>query len=121
MYPGYNAAVAAGTQTNCLADGEASLPVRAELANGQTFTSAPGYGIVYNSLDNTKNPTNGIYFNFGQDFAGAGGDTAYIKSIVEIPHLLRGRVRSRRHRTFAGRQYARLQRLSVEFCLCRRQ
>ena len=84
MYPGYNAAVAAGTQTNCLADGEASLPVRAELANGQTFTSAPGYGIVYNSLDNTKNPTNGIYFNFGQDFAGAGGDTAYIKSIVEI-------------------------------------
>ena len=48
------------------------------------FTSAPGYGIVYNSLDNNKNPTNGIYFNFGQDFAGAGGDNAYMKTIVDI-------------------------------------
>jgi outer membrane protein insertion porin family len=89
-YPGTNGTnsytlnTANGQQLNCLADGEASLPVRAELAAGQTFTSAPGYGIVYNSLDNNKNPTNGIYFNFGQDFAGAGGDTAYMKSIVDI-------------------------------------
>ena len=71
-------------QTNCLGDGEASLPVRAELAAGATFTSAPGYGIVYNSLDNNKNPTNGVYFNFGQDFAGAGGDTAYMKSTMDF-------------------------------------
>ncbi len=73
-----------GAQTSCLADGEASLPIRAELANGQTLTSAPGYGIVYNSLDNNKNPTSGIYFNFAQDFAGAGGDTAYMKSTMDI-------------------------------------
>jgi len=84
MYAGYNAAVTAGTQTNCLADGEASLPVRAELAQGQTFTSAPGYGIVYNSLDNNKNPTNGLFFNFGQDFAGVGGDTAYMKTTADF-------------------------------------
>jgi outer membrane protein insertion porin family len=84
FWPGYAGAVAAGGQISCLADGEASLPVRAELAEGQTFTSAPGYGIVYNSLDNNKNPTNGIYFNFGQDFAGAGGDTAYMKTTVDF-------------------------------------
>jgi outer membrane protein insertion porin family len=73
-----------GIQTNCLADGEASLPVRVELANGQTFTSAPGYGLVYNSLDNNKNPTNGVYLNFGQDWAGAGGDTSYLKTVVDF-------------------------------------
>jgi outer membrane protein insertion porin family len=88
-YPGTGAAsyagnTSVGAQTNCLADGEASLPVRAELAQGQTFTSAPGYGIVYNSLDNNKNPTNGIYFNFGQDFAGVGGDTAYMKTTADF-------------------------------------
>jgi outer membrane protein insertion porin family len=89
-YPGtngtnsYNFNATNGIQSNCLADGEASLPVRAELANGQTFTSAPGYGIVYNSLDNNKNPTNGMYLNFGQDFAGAGGDTAYLKTVVDF-------------------------------------
>jgi outer membrane protein insertion porin family len=79
-WPLYNPA----NQVSCLADGEASLPVRAELAEGQTFTSAPGYGIVYNSLDNNKNPTNGMYFNFGQDFAGAGGDTAYMKTTMDF-------------------------------------
>ncbi|HEX3506515.1 MAG TPA: outer membrane protein assembly factor BamA [Xanthobacteraceae bacterium] len=89
-YPGVNGTNSyvnnanGGIQSNCLADGEASLPVRAELANGQTFTSAPGYGIVYNSLDNNKNPTNGMYFNFGQDFAGAGGDTSYLKTVVDF-------------------------------------
>jgi outer membrane protein insertion porin family len=84
QYFGYNQAIGAGSQTNCLADGQASLPVRAELAQGATLTSAPGYGIVYNSLDNSKNPTNGIYFNFGQDFAGVGGDNAYMKTVVDL-------------------------------------
>jgi outer membrane protein insertion porin family len=84
FWPGYAGAVAAGSQTSCLADGEASLPIVAELANGQSLTSAPGYGIVYNSLDNNKNPTSGIYFNFGQDFAGAGGDTAYMKTAMDL-------------------------------------
>jgi len=84
FWPGYAAQAGAGGQVSCLADGEASLPVRAELANGATFTSAPGYGIVYNSLDNNKNPTNGVYFIFGQDIAGLGGDTAYIKSNVDF-------------------------------------
>jgi outer membrane protein insertion porin family len=83
-YPGYQGAVTTGAISNCLMDGEASLPVRVELAQGSSFTSAPGYGLVYSTLDNNKNPTNGIYFNFGQDIAGLGGDTAYVKSSVDF-------------------------------------
>ena len=59
---------------NCFGLGQASLPVRVELANGSTLTSSLGYGLTYNTLDNNKNPTNGVYFSFGQDFAGVGGD-----------------------------------------------
>ena len=71
-------------QTNCLLYGQASLPVRMELANGSTLTSMVGYGLVYNTLDNNKNPTSGINLNFGQDFAGVGGDVSYMRSIVDF-------------------------------------
>jgi outer membrane protein insertion porin family len=81
-YPGYAAALAANpsAQTNCFAFGQASLPVRVELANGAYLTSSVGYGFTYNTLDNNKNPTNGINFSFGQDFAGVGGDVAYMRT-----------------------------------------
>src|ERR1700730_18051896 len=38
----------------CYADGEASLPVRKELAGGKTLTSSVGYSLNYNTLDNNK-------------------------------------------------------------------
>jgi outer membrane protein insertion porin family len=63
---------------------QASLPVRAELALGAYFTSMLGYGLVYNSLDNNKLPTSGIYISFGQDYAGLGGDVSYLRSIVDM-------------------------------------
>lgn len=84
LYPGYAAALAAGTQTNCLYYAEASLPIRVELAQGTTITSMPGYGLTFNTLDNNKSPTSGILLNFGQDFAGAGGDERYIRSTVDF-------------------------------------
>jgi len=67
----------------CYADGEASLPVRKELANGAAITSALGYSLVYNTLDNNKNPTDGLLIDFRQDFAGVGGDVSYLKSQVD--------------------------------------
>jgi outer membrane protein insertion porin family len=67
----------------CYANGEASLPVRAELARGAALTSLVGYSVVYNTLDNNKNPTKGVNVEFRQDFAGVGGDVNFIKSIVE--------------------------------------
>jgi outer membrane protein insertion porin family len=70
--------------TSCFAEGQASLPVRVELAQGATFTSSVGYGLIYNSLDNNKLPTGGLLVNFGQDFAGAGGDVSYLRSTVDM-------------------------------------
>ncbi|MBR1086032.1 outer membrane protein assembly factor BamA [Bradyrhizobium manausense] len=70
----------------CYADGEASLPVRKELANGKTLTSALGYTLSYNTLDNNKNPTDGLLVDFRQDFAGVGGDVSYLKTVADAKY-----------------------------------
>ncbi|WP_342728851.1 outer membrane protein assembly factor BamA [Bradyrhizobium sp. B097] len=70
----------------CYSDGEASLPVRKELAGGKTLTSALGYTLNYNTLDNNKNPTEGLIIDFKQDFAGVGGDVSYIKSAIDAKY-----------------------------------
>ena len=67
----------------CYGDGEASLPVRQELAGGATITSALGYTLNYNTLDNNKNPTDGLLLDFRQDFAGVGGDVTYLKTALD--------------------------------------
>lgn len=70
----------------CYSDGEASLPVRRELANGKTLTSALGYTLTYNTLDNNKNPSDGLLVDFRQDFAGVGGDVSYLKSVIDAKY-----------------------------------
>jgi outer membrane protein insertion porin family len=70
----------------CYSDGEASLPVRKELAGGRTLTSAVGYSLDYNTLDNNKNPTDGLIIDFKQDFAGVGGDVSYLKSAFDAKY-----------------------------------
>ena len=67
----------------CFNDGEASLPVRKELAGGAALTSALGYTLNYNTLDNNKNPTDGLLIDFRQDFAGVGGDVSYLKTTID--------------------------------------
>ena len=75
-----------GTGLGCYSDGEASLPVRKELQAGKTLTSAVGYTLNYNTLDNNKNPTDGLIVDFKQDFAGVGGDVTYLKSAVDAKY-----------------------------------
>jgi outer membrane protein insertion porin family len=70
----------------CYVDGEASLPVRKELQGGKTLTSALGYSLNYNTLDNNKNPTDGLIIDFKQDFAGVGGDVSYIKTAIDAKY-----------------------------------
>ena len=82
-FGGQTATDATGLGLWCYSDGEASLPVRKELANGSTLTSAVGYSLNYNTLDNNKNPTDGLLIDFRQDFAGVGGDVSYFKSQVD--------------------------------------
>jgi outer membrane protein insertion porin family len=75
-----------GTGLWCYADGEASLPVRKELSQGATITSAIGYTFDYNTLDNNKNPTDGLLIDWKQDFAGVGGDVTYLKSAIDTKY-----------------------------------
>ena len=75
-----------GLLPGCLSDGELSLPVRQELANGAEWTSAIGYTLNYNTLDNNKNPTDGLLVDFKQDFAGVGGDVSYLKSAIDAKY-----------------------------------
>jgi outer membrane protein insertion porin family len=70
--------------TNCYADGEASLAVRRELANGTVITSLVGYDLAYNTLDNNRNPTSGTLAILKQDFAGVGGDVKFLRTTGEV-------------------------------------
>ena len=70
----------------CYSDGEASLRVRKELQSGKTLTSSVGYSLNYNTLDNNKNPTDGLLIDWKQDFAGLGGDVKYIKSAIDAKY-----------------------------------
>jgi outer membrane protein insertion porin family len=82
-FAGAYAAAGNPVQTNCYQDGEASLAVRRELAQGTVFVSAVGYSVAYNTLDNNRNPSNGVLVEFRQDGAGAGGDVKFIKSTID--------------------------------------
>ncbi len=79
----FGAVDASGIGLFCFSDGESSLPIRKELAAGQTLTSAVGYSLSYNTLDNNKNPTDGLLVDWRQDFAGVGGDVTYLKSAID--------------------------------------
>jgi outer membrane protein insertion porin family len=49
---------------------------------GNRLTSSVGYSLFYSTLNNLIRPTRGARFLFSQDFAGVGGDTRYIRTVV---------------------------------------
>ena len=51
-----------------------------------TLTSSIGYSLDYNTLDNNKNPTDGLLIDFKQDFAGVGGDVSYLKTAIDAKY-----------------------------------
>jgi outer membrane protein insertion porin family len=67
----------------CYADGEASLPIRKELGAGPVVVSLVGYSLAYNTLDNNKSPTAGLFAELKQDLAGVGGEVNFIRSSFE--------------------------------------
>ena len=95
------------TPNGCYANGEASMAVRKELAAGPVVTSLVGYSLAYNTLDNNKLPTSGMFAEFKQDIAGVGGDVNFVRSsvdtrnyyevfpdVVSVLHLQGGNIRS---------------------------
>jgi outer membrane protein insertion porin family len=68
----------------CFADGEASLAVKSDLAQGPVITSLVGYTLSHNTLDNNRSPTKGTLTEFRQDFAGVGGDVQFIRTTADF-------------------------------------
>jgi outer membrane protein insertion porin family len=62
---------------------DATAPLAVWEVAGNTITSSVGYSLIYDTRNNRKNPSRGIYLSFGQDFAGAGGDVDYMRSVAE--------------------------------------
>ncbi len=89
--PGYGGTVnpdgttGANATYNCLSNGEASLAVKQ--AAGSRIVSQIGYSLTYNTLDNPRNPTDGIYAEFKQDVAGAGGDARFVRTTGEVRYF----------------------------------
>ena len=61
-----------------------SLPVRLSFNQGAQLTSLVGYSLIYNTLDNNKNPTSGIRAEFKQELAGLGGDMNFFRNTGDV-------------------------------------
>ncbi|HWY15168.1 MAG TPA: outer membrane protein assembly factor BamA [Rhizomicrobium sp.] len=57
-------------------------PTVIQEAAGSETTSSLGYSYTYSVLDDPIKPRKGYSFEFSQDFAGFGGNTKYIRSLV---------------------------------------
>jgi outer membrane protein insertion porin family len=57
-----------------------SLPVRMTFSQGEQLTSLAGYSLIYNTLDNNRNPTQGVRAEFKQELAGLGGDVNFFRN-----------------------------------------
>uniref|UniRef100_UPI0031454040 outer membrane protein assembly factor BamA n=1 Tax=Rhodoblastus sp. 17X3 TaxID=3047026 RepID=UPI0031454040 len=68
--------------SSCLTNGEASLALKQ--AQGNWLTSMIGYTLAYNTIDNPRDPHNGIRAELKQDFAGVGGDSNFLRTTVDI-------------------------------------
>jgi len=64
------------------ADGEASAAIK-ELAGKDRLVSMAGYSLTYNTLDDLKQPSEGIYLQFKQNVAGLGGNAHFIQQTVD--------------------------------------
>jgi outer membrane protein insertion porin family len=62
---------------------DTNAPLAVYEVAGNTITSSVGYSLIYDTRNNRKNPTRGVYLSWAQDFAGVGGDVDYIRSVAE--------------------------------------
>jgi outer membrane protein insertion porin family len=69
---------------NCYANGEASAATKQIVDAGPAIVSMVGYSLIYNTLDNNRNPTKGLLTELRQDFAGVGGDVNFIRTTGDV-------------------------------------
>lgn len=65
-------------------DADASRFVRDQ--EGSTATSSIGYTVSYDRRDNAQEPGHGYIIRFGNDFAGLGGDSTFIRTQATAAH-----------------------------------
>jgi outer membrane protein insertion porin family len=68
---------------NCLTNGEAPVEIKQVAAKGNVVTSLGGFSLIYNTLDNRKDPTSGVFATYKQDFAGLGGQSDFIRETFD--------------------------------------
>jgi len=68
----------------CYANGEASAPVKQAALNGPLWTSAVGSTVAYSTLDNPRNPHDGVRAELRQDVAGLGGGVDFLRSTGDV-------------------------------------
>jgi outer membrane protein insertion porin family len=68
----------------CFANGEASVVVKQAVLDGPRFTSAAGSTLAYNTLDNPRNPHDGVRAEVRQDVAGLGGGVEFLRSTSDM-------------------------------------
>jgi outer membrane protein insertion porin family len=71
------------TTANCLTNGQASVAIKQAAAMGVLTTSLVGYSLIWDTIDDRKNPTSGAYLNFHQDIAGLGGQSRFVRETFD--------------------------------------
>ncbi|MDR3421683.1 MAG: outer membrane protein assembly factor BamA [Xanthobacteraceae bacterium] len=62
------------------AAGTASLPIQQAAALGPQWVSSIGYGVAYSTLDDPKNPTDGVRVQTSNELAGLGGAVKFART-----------------------------------------
>jgi len=60
--------------------GTASLPIQQAAAAGRIWVSSIGSGVTYSTLDNAKNPTDGVRVQTNNELAGLGGAARFART-----------------------------------------
>jgi len=68
---------------NCLTNGEAPVEIKQAASQGAIVTSMAGFSVIFNNLDNRKNPTTGYAINYKQDVAGLGGQSEFLRETFD--------------------------------------
>jgi outer membrane protein insertion porin family len=60
-----------------------AVPGFPDATSNTYYTSSVGYSLTYDTRDNKKRPTSGVYYTVAQDLAGAGGDVRFLRTVGE--------------------------------------
>ncbi|QPF93004.1 outer membrane protein assembly factor BamA [Bradyrhizobium commune] len=72
------------TLSPTLSGATVSLPIQQAAATGSAWVSAIGSTTTYNTLDNSRSPTNGLNAQLRQDLAGLGGDVRFLRTTEDV-------------------------------------